>query len=244
MNHPPTPSVGQLESIPVDLYRDIHKAIRVELFDATTAAGRVDPADHGARHSHAAKLRDISRMLAMHAEHEDEVMDQAIRSVLPEQADSIVAEHASLDSEITMLVETAELALTRPAEDRACAQRLYLDLAAFTSRYLAHQDREERVVMPELYRRFGIEPLLEMNERIVSSIAPDDMAWSLSMMLPAMNVEDRVELLSGMREGAPAEVFEGVCGLASQVLGGDDSTALRQRLGLGTPVGVGAGASS
>ena len=54
MNHPPTPSVGQLESIPVDLYRDIHKAIRVELFDATTAAGRVDPADHGARHSHAA----------------------------------------------------------------------------------------------------------------------------------------------------------------------------------------------
>lgn len=229
------------ETIPVDLYRDIHKAIRVELFDATAAAGRIDPADRPARHAHAARLHDVARMLAMHAEHEDEVMDDAIRAILPEEADSITAEHASLDAEITVLVEFAELALARPGDDRACAHRLYLGLASFTSRYLAHQDREESVVMPELHRRYGVEPLLEMNDRIVSSIEPDDMAWSLSMMLPAMNLEDRVELLSGMREGAPAEVFEGVCGLASQVLDLADSSTLRERLELDEAPVAGAG---
>ena len=244
MTQQAAPSWSAPETVPVDLYRDIHKAIRVELFDATAAAGRIDPADRPARHAHAARLHDVARMLAMHAQHEDDVMDDAIRAVLPDQADSIASEHATLDAEITVLVEFAEVALARPGDDRACAHRLYLGLASFTSRYLAHQDREESVVMPELHRRYGVEPLLEMNDRIISSIEPDDMAWSLSMMLPAMNVEDRVELLSGMREGAPAEVFEGVCGLATQVLEPADSTTLRQRLGLDGASVAGAGVGS
>lgn len=244
MNQQAMPSWPSPETIPVDLYRDIHKAIRVELFDATAAAGRIDPADRPDRHAHAARLHDVARMLALHAEHEDDVMDDAIRRVLPEQADSIRAEHTSLDAEMTVLVEFAEFALARPGDDRAYAHGLYLGLASFTSRYLAHQDREESVVMPELHRRYGVEPLLEMNDRIISSIEPDDMARSLSKMLPAMNVEDRVELLSAMREGAPAEVFDGICGLASQVLEPADSSMLRQRLGLEDAPVAGAGVGS
>ena len=44
------------------------------------------------------------------------------------------------------------------------------------------------------------------------------MAKSLALMLPAMNIDDRTELLGGMRAGAPAEVFDGVWGLAGSVL--------------------------
>ena len=36
------------------------------------------------------------------------------------------------------------------------------------------------------------------------------MAKSLALMLPAMNIDDRTELLGGMQQGAPAEVFAGV----------------------------------
>ena len=35
---------------------------------------------------------------------------------------------------------------------------------------------------------------------------------------PAMNVDDRTELLGGMQQGAPAEVFAGIWGLAGSVL--------------------------
>ena len=51
------------------------------------------------------------------------------------------------------------------------------------------------------------------------------MAQSLALMLPAMNVDGRTELLGGMRAGAPAEVFEGVWSLAGSVL---DPTDLRR----------------
>ena len=58
------------------------------------------------------------------------------------------------------------------------------------------------------------------------------MATSLALMLPAMNIDDRTELLGGMQAGAPAEVFAGVWGLAGSVLAPADHRALGARLGL------------
>jgi hypothetical protein len=56
------------------------------------------------------------------------------------------------------------------------------------------------------------------------------MVASLSQMFPAMNIDDRADLLGGMRANAPAEVFEGVWGLTGSVLTPPDFTALGQRL--------------
>ena len=58
------------------------------------------------------------------------------------------------------------------------------------------------------------------------------MANSLALMLPAMNIDDRAELLGGMRAGAPAEVFAGVWGLAGSVLDDTAYAALAARLDL------------
>jgi hypothetical protein len=58
------------------------------------------------------------------------------------------------------------------------------------------------------------------------------MARSLAFMLPAMNVDDRVEMLTGMRMGAPAEAFAAVTGLARSVLDPADYSSLALRLGL------------
>jgi hypothetical protein len=58
------------------------------------------------------------------------------------------------------------------------------------------------------------------------------MARALALMLPAMNVDGRAELLDGMRAGAPAEVFEGVWRLAGSVLEPADVTTLARRLEL------------
>ena len=59
------------------------------------------------------------------------------------------------------------------------------------------------------------------------------MARSLAFMLPAMNVDDRTEMLGGMRMAAPPEAFEAVVSLAAVVLTPGDYTALAARLGLG-----------
>ena len=53
-------------------------------------------------------------------------------------------------------------------------------------------------------RRCGID------EALVASIPPGEKVPGLSVMFPAMNVEDRTELVEGMQAGAPPEVFAGV----------------------------------
>ena len=61
---------------------------------------------------------------------------------------------------------------------------------------------------------------------------PQQLTSGLAVMFPAMNVDDRTELLFGTRATAPAEVFNGVWSLAKSVLSPDDSRAVAVRLGL------------
>jgi hypothetical protein len=217
----------------VDLYRDIHKAIRTELFAVTTEAGRLDPSQGIARAALATQVRDVVAFLVAHAEHEDRAIQPTLESRLPDLAERVEVDHLTLEARMDDLVAMAEesAALTVP-DAGARMHRLYLELASFTSDYLAHQDVEERVIMPALEAAVGVEEVVLIHQAIVGSIPPDEMARSLSLMLPAMNVDDRVEMLGGMRAGAPAEVFDGVWSLARSVLDPTDVTALARRLDL------------
>ena len=86
--------------------------------------------------------------------------------------------------------------------------------------------------MPALEGAIGVEAVVAIHQAIIGSIPPEDLASSLAVMLPAMNVDDRSELLGGMRAGAPAEVFEGVWALTGAVLEERDHDAVAARLGL------------
>lgn len=215
-----------------DLYRDIHKGIRAELFSVTGESGSVDPGDRMGRAALAAHVRDVVGLLADHAEHEDAHIQPVLGRHLPVLAGTIGTDHARLEERTDSLVEIAGLVeAARPADQRALVHHLYLELASFTSDYLHHQDVEERVVMPALESAVGVEAVLEIHQAIVGSIPPEQMATSLAIMLPAMNLEDRVDLLGAMQAGAPPEVFAGVWSLAASVLPETDTRTLGRRLG-------------
>ena len=72
--------------------------------------------------------------------------------------------------------------------------------------------------------------MLAIHQAIIASIPPDQMAASLALMLPAMNNDDRTEMLGGMQAGAPPEVFAGVWSLAGSVLEARDVAVLARRL--------------
>jgi hypothetical protein len=74
--------------------------------------------------------------------------------------------------------------------------------------------------------------VLGLHQAIIASIPPEEMARSLAIMFPAMNVDDRCELLGGMQAGAPPEVFAGIWALAGSVLAEGDVRAVAGRLGL------------
>ncbi len=225
---------GRPAAVPtVDLYKDIHKGIRAELFGATLEAGSLDPSDRGDRLHVAGRIDRLVHLLHSHAEHEDTSVQPAIELHVPGVAERIVADHELLDARIGDIHDlSVVVADTCGPSARTAAHELYLELASFTSAYLGHIDLEERVVMPALAAALGPVAVLGIHQAIIGSIPPAEMAESLALMIPAMNVDDRTELLGGMRAEAPAEVFAGVWGLVGSVLGPSDVAALAARLGV------------
>lgn len=223
---------GQPMAAP-DLYRDIHKGIRGELFALTTEAGRIDPFDRLDRAALAAQVESVTWLLREHAVHEEEGIQPVLVVHFPDMGAKILADHAEQEETQARLEALGmELRSAGDAGARELVQELYLEAAAFTGTYLQHQDYEERTVQPALARAIGQEGTAAVHGAIVASIPPDVMARSLAVMLPAMNVEDRAELLGGMRAEAPAEVFTGVWSLTCSVLDPVACQVLAGRLGI------------
>lgn len=221
----------RLRPVPFDLYRDIHKGIRAALFAVTAEAGRTDPADDLALAALRSEVVDIVQLLTEHASHEDEHLD--LLRFLPELADRVTADHHALERRMGGLVELADAARAAAAADRRFAvHELYVELAAFTGAYLLHQDMEERVVMPAMAGHLSVEQLVALHETILGSMPPDELTRGLVAIFPAVNVDDRCEMLAGMRAGAPAETFAGLWRLAASLLSTADAAHVAARLGL------------
>jgi hypothetical protein len=215
------------------LYRDIHKGIRAELFALTSAAGNIDPSYRRARAELAVHVGRVVDLLESHAGHEDAVIDPVLAEFRPDLSEKICTDHARIDARMVALrTQADEAADGADGGHREAMYSLYLELASFTGAYLEHQDVEERVVMPALLAAVGEQACAVLHGRIVGSIPPQQMASSLAIMLPAMNIDDRAEMLGGIRGGAPADVFQGVWGLVGSVLTVRDREALAARLGL------------
>ncbi|MDQ4134471.1 MAG: hemerythrin domain-containing protein [Actinomycetota bacterium] len=229
---PLTAPATELRPVVYDLYRDIHKGIRAELFALTQAAGDLDPSSEPERHALADQMHQVVTILVNHAGHEDAWVQPALERHLPPLAERIHADHPVLEARIEDLLGRAEDNAAATTDLRWRTHRLYVETASFTSAYLAHQDFEERVVMPALEAAIGPEAVIEMDRALVAAIPPDEAAATLAFMIPAMNIDDRADLLGGMREGAPADLFAGVWGLVRSVLDPRDVDALAARLDL------------
>jgi hypothetical protein len=98
--------------------------------------------------------------------------------------------------------------------------------------YVVHQEFEELEVMPALSAALPVDELVAIDLQIVANLTPEEMVQSATIMLPAMNVEDRVELVGGMKEGMPPEAFAGAWALTASVLPADEFAQLGARLGI------------
>ena len=231
----PTLSVetAELEKVTVPMYRNIHKGIRAELFGVTAAAGSVDPGEAEAVAAVGERWRTLVRILVSHAEHEDEFVQPLVEFHAPELAEVIAVDHPRLESQMAALELLTDRAVAScPAERRLAVERVYLGLASFTAAFVQHMEFEEFHVMPLLSEKETPERLWAVDHALVASIPPDEMALAAAIMLPAMNVEDRVGLLGPIQANAPAEAFAGIMGLAQSVLDPADYRVITERLGV------------
>lgn len=213
----------------LDLVRHVHKGIRSALFAVTTEAGHLDPADDIGLDILAAEIRDVARLLADHARADDEHIGPALVTNGVDEA--IAGDRDRVEASISRIVDRASLARSVAGDERRWSiHELYLELAAFTGAYLAQQDHEERVVAPALSERLGAGGVADLFQRVVTDMRPDELTRCMVATLPALDVDDRGELLAGLRSAMPADAFDVVWSLASSLLPDEDVAPLAARL--------------
>src|SRR5689334_11879771 len=99
-----TPTIpARFRPVVFDLYRNIHKGIRAELFAVIGDAGRLDPADTCGVDALSEQVRAVVNLLAHHAETEDRHIGPALEQHVPELAGRISAEHESFEARMAFL---------------------------------------------------------------------------------------------------------------------------------------------
>src|SRR5690606_33789572 len=104
----------------------------------------------------------------------------------------------------------------------AAARALYLRYSAFVADNLAHMIEEEERLMPRLHAEFDDQELHAIEHGLIFSVAPDKMMAFMRFMIPAVDRQDRLDMLAGMKQGAPPEAFAAVLGVARANLPPDD----------------------
>ncbi len=215
-----------------DLYRQIHKAIRHALFHTTLRAGSLDVGDNDAVDAFLSAHQSLLGLLSGHHHHEDAFVQPLIEVHAPALAVTVAAQHGDVENGMACLDQRARRLATVAGPGRAAAaHNLYLDLGRVTSAYLAHQLVEEAQVMPALRAAIPTDELVAVDLAIRGTVPPDEMAAVMTHMLPAMDVEERTEMLGGMA-AAPPEVFALLTAAARAALSAADWDQVARRVGI------------
>jgi hypothetical protein len=160
-----------------DLFTNVHKGIRRALFASCSALGRAAgdvTRDAAAR----ALLTEALHFVAHHGDNEDTLLLPFLRERAPQVFAGMSEAHAALDE------ARAALAIDQPTP------ALYLAACAFTSRYLAHMDDEERLHEPAILAVLSAEEAGAFGRRSVERTSPADQRMMLGWILPSLTRAD------------------------------------------------------
>ncbi len=230
---PATPVIEHEAPAPrYDLYTGIHKGLRAWMSDVLMLAGRMDPFDATELDEFAGKLRALLRVCRKHIEHENKYVHGAMERAIPGTSGEVVAEHVHHEEEIAR-IETALTGLERAewTARPAAAQGLYRRLALFVAENFVHMNREETAHNAVLWSTYTDLELAEIEQTIVASLSPDEMAEILRRMVPAISAPERAAMFTGMRLNAPGEVVDQLLAIVKPHLSNRDWIKLCEATG-------------
>lgn len=188
-----------------DLYGPVHKGLR---HAHALMLSRIGNADFTA--DTAELLRDLRAHLAMaasHLHHEEQVIHAAIEARCPGAAAALEEQHDHHRVHIAA-IDTAIGLIEAGSRTQFAGRRLYRLFAQFVADDLDHMAEEEGDFFPLLCRHFTDAELKEIEHAIVANLEPDMAAAFAEAMLAAANIDERVTLLGGLRQGMPAPAYQ------------------------------------
>lgn len=217
-----------------DLYRSIHKALRVFMGDTLARLGALDADDPVAAAPVLAQVRDLLAMLGHHLAIEDRFVLSAIERRRPGAAAGNAREHVAHAKELRELddlVAAIEHAIATGSPERAHdAHRLFLALGDLVADNLVHMATEERHMNPILWALFSDEELAQIEGAIIASQTPAEARRGLRWIIPALTPAERAAALRGVRLRVPPVMFEQIGAFARTLLSPADIAKLDDAL--------------
>jgi hypothetical protein len=183
-----------------DLFTNIHKALRVALFELTAQAGRTDWGDPSDVEALESTWRPIHALLDAHTSHEDRYILRILDQHDPSVTAAAGEQHRDLDDLLDHLAARFDAVLAAP--DPADGLELYRDLARFVAAYLPHLHVEETQIMPAIWASCDDEEIAAVRTAFMADTAPDVMETSMRYLLAALDRPTRALLAE--RAGTPA----------------------------------------
>lgn len=218
----------------LDLYRPIHKALRALMSDTLLAVGRMDVHDNLELAQTTQRVLQLMDFLRSHLRHENAFVHPALDARAPGASSHIAHDHQEHESEIDALAAATTELLNASAEARdAGALVLYHRLSLFVAHNFEHMHVEESAHNSALWAHYTDVELMELHDRLVASIPPEEMLFTMRWMVPFMNPGERAMVLGGMRSNAPAPAFAAVLELVRPHLQAREWDKLMLALGEG-----------
>jgi len=217
----------------LDLYVGIHKGQRGKFFDIARKAGTVDYYDQDSLDKLYYELIAFREHMRLHASLEEKFIHPFLSERIPGGARKLESDHRMMRQQFDDIVTQFEGIGARSTESemsRELVLEFYRAWNRFASFYFMHINKEEENVQPTLWKICTNKELAETFKAILASQNPEELKYNLQIMLPAMNMYERAELINAGRANIPPQVFQGVLKLAEQVLSPDDWTVLKSKI--------------
>ena len=201
-----------------NLFRPVHKGIRAMIYRLGQRLGTTDFANVAESNEIAEQLkRDlvgstsncILCMLQAHSSHEDKDFFAAIRKFDEDPVRMMMAEHAIIVRRIYGVAKLCDelTKLTDPDARIETGDRLVLDANDLFAFYLAHLNNEEAVLIPVMWEYFNDEELRALRAQFYNRIPLPMFEEWMRWTLPALNMNELIVLLSGMKADPPPNRF-------------------------------------
>jgi len=201
-----------------DLYKEVHKGIRKELFDLAMLVGSMDFQNPISLETLKETFNRTYNLLETHAHSEDTYVEPLINKVNVDIAKKTSSKHKNLEDDINELRQKLSGMDAHKKDSVVQGHAFYLQLTIFIAEYIKHIADEEKIIMPILWNNYNDEELINTSSKIRMGIPEPIMKNFMTCMIPAMNHSERVAMFTGMKMSAPEEVYYGMCMLVQSFL--------------------------
>ena len=217
----------------MEMYRNIHKAIRHIMYSTALALGAADFRDQRSMRESLEQLRGTITMLQEHAEHAETFVHPPLESRVPGITKSFEENHEDDKRLFDRMRELGSQIEAAGDNDQrvALGNQLYRMFNAYIGDYLGHLVREDTELEQALWDHFTDREIADIDNKIMGSIPPERMAVWVPVICNSWNASELTAVLAGMKSGAPPEAFAGMLKMVEQATPAATWETVRKALG-------------